>query len=145
MSFFTSFLFIWEIWQILYFVARIYSAIRRTPSLDQISIEQAHFLQKNAAPYNRKNTVIIIDQQKVPKLTCKERNLDCDGLNLNLAVSTCDFLLSEHHFPLSKHMSIFLIRQLLIGLTAPYNKISDWLFLNEDDGSNQNFSMASRI
>ena len=49
--------FIWEIWQILYFVARIYSAIRRTPSLDQISIEQAHFLQKNAAPYNRKNTV----------------------------------------------------------------------------------------
>lgn len=49
--------FIWEIWQISYFVARIYSAIRRTPSLDQISIKQAHFLQKNAAPYNRKNTV----------------------------------------------------------------------------------------
>ena len=33
-------------------------AIRRTPSLDQISIKQAHFLQKNAAPYKRKNTVI---------------------------------------------------------------------------------------
>ena len=32
-------------------------AISRTPSLDQISIKQAHFLQKNAAPYKLKNTV----------------------------------------------------------------------------------------
>ena len=34
-------------------------------------------------------------------------------------------------------MSIFLIRQLLIGLTAPYNRIPDWLFLNANDGSNR--------
>ena len=34
-------------------------------------------------------------------------------------------------------MSIFLIRQLLIGQTAPYNRISDRLFLNANDGSNR--------
>ena len=44
------------------------------------------------------------------------------------------FSLSELGFPLSKNMSIFLIRQLLIGQTAPYNKIPDWLFRNANGG-----------
>ena len=35
----------------LYFVARKYSVIRRTPSFKQILIKQAYFLVKNGAPY----------------------------------------------------------------------------------------------
>ena len=35
----------------LYFVARKYSVIRRTPSFKQIFIKQAYFLVKNGAPY----------------------------------------------------------------------------------------------
>ena len=35
----------------LYFVARKYSVIRRTPSFKQILIKQAYFLIKNGAPY----------------------------------------------------------------------------------------------
>ena len=34
----------------LYFVARKYSVIRRTPSFEQILIKQAYFLVKNGAP-----------------------------------------------------------------------------------------------
>ena len=39
------------------FVARRYSAIRRTLSLDHIWGQQAISLRKNAAPYSRKTTV----------------------------------------------------------------------------------------
>ena len=39
-----------EIWRVIYFVVRTYSAIRHTLSWDQISIEQAHFPPKNTAP-----------------------------------------------------------------------------------------------
>ena len=60
-------------------MARIYSAIRSTPSLDQISIEQAHFLQKNAAPYNRKNTVNGI--QKTSELLMKRINIQFSPVN----------------------------------------------------------------
>ena len=35
----------------LYFVARKYSVIRRTPSFKQILIKQAYFLVKNGVPY----------------------------------------------------------------------------------------------
>ena len=41
----------------LYFVARKYSVIRRTPSFEQILIKHAYFLVKNGAPHKRINTV----------------------------------------------------------------------------------------
>ena len=41
----------------LYFVARKYSVIRRTPSFEQILIKQAYFLVKNGASYKWINTV----------------------------------------------------------------------------------------
>ena len=42
---------IWKVFGKVYFVERKYSVIRRTPSFEQISIEQVYFLVKNGAPY----------------------------------------------------------------------------------------------
>ena len=42
---------IWKVFGKVYFVERKYSVIRRTPSFEQISIEQVYFLVKNGVPY----------------------------------------------------------------------------------------------
>ena len=83
-------------------------------------------------------------------VTCKQRNLTMITVNsetltlincILLYITCCEhirFSLSEHDFPPSKHMSIFLsYKTAADGLDWPYNRIPDWLFLNANDGSNR--------